>query len=396
MTKNKIKIILVLMAVFVFSSACMLTNAAKDAVTQLQQLPTALQTEQAQATQLPSAGSTTIIEPEFANLEGTLEGLYQQVNPGIVSIRVSSVNDEALGSGFVIDKQGHIVTNFHVVENADKVEIDFPSGLKVYGDVIGTDLDSDLAVIKVDVSDEELTPLPLGDSDTALVGQVVVAIGNPYGLSGTMTLGIVSARGRVLDSLRQTASGVYFSAGDLIQTDASINPGNSGGPLLNLKGEVIGVNRAIQTSGQTLSGESANTGIGFAVSSNIVRRVVPSLISNGSYNYPYLGLSSLNSLNLTIVDALNLPQNTGAYITDIAAGGPADIAGLRGGSTQTQISGLYSGGDLIVAVDGREIKDFSELLSYMVVNKAPGDVITFTIIRGGDRMDVPVTLGERP
>ena len=396
MTKNKIKIILVLMAVFVFSSACMLTNAAKDAVTQLQQLPTALQTEQEQATQLPSAGGTTIIEPEFANLEGTLEGLYRQVNPGVVSIRVSSVNDEALGSGFVIDKQGHIVTNFHVVENADKVEIDFPSGLKVYGDVIGTDLDSDLAVIKVDVSEEELTPLPLGDSDTALVGQVVVAIGNPYGLSGTMTLGIVSAGGRVLDSLRQTASGVYFSAGDLIQTDASINPGNSGGPLLNLKGEVIGVNRAIQTSGQTLSGESANTGIGFAVSSNIVRRVVPSLISNGSYNYPYLGLSSLNSLNLTIVDALNLPQNTGAYITDIAAGGPADIAGLRGGSTQTQISGLYSGGDLIVAVDGREIKDFSELLSYMVVNKAPGDVITFTIIRGGDRLDVPVTLGERP
>ncbi len=396
MTKNKIKIILILLAVFVFSSACMLTNAAKDAVTQLQQLPTALAPEQTQAAQLPSAGSTTIIEPEFANLEGTLEGLYQQVNPGVVSIRVSSVNDEALGSGFVIDKEGHIVTNYHVVENADKVEIDFPSGLKVYGDVIGTDLDSDLAVIKVNVSEENLTPLPLGDSDTALVGQTVVAIGNPYGLSGTMTLGIVSARGRVLDSLRQTASGVYFSAGDLIQTDTSINPGNSGGPLLNLKGEVIGVNRAIQTSGQTLSGGAANTGIGFAISSNIVRRVVPSLISSGSYKYPYLGLSSLNSLNLTIVEALNLPQSTGAYVTDIAAGGPADKAGLRGGTTQTEISGLYSGGDLIVAVDGREIKDFSELLSYMVLNKAPGDVITFTVIREGNRVEVPVTLGERP
>ncbi len=396
MTKKKIKIILILLAVFVFSSACMLTNAAKDAMTQLQQLPTALAPEQTQAAPLPSAGSTTIIEPEFANLEGTLEGLYQQVNPGVVSIRVSSVNDEALGSGFVIDKQGHIVTNYHVVENADKVEIDFPSGLKVYGDVIGTDLDSDLAVIKVNVSEENLTPLPLGDSDTALVGQTVVAIGNPYGLSGTMTLGIVSARGRVLDSLRQTASGVYFSAGDLIQTDTSINPGNSGGPLLNLKGEVIGVNRAIQTSGQTLSGGAANTGIGFAISSNIVRRVVPSLISSGSYKYPYLGLSSLNSLNLTIVEALNLPQNTGAYVTDIAAGGPADKAGLRGGTTQTEISGLYSGGDLIVAVDGREIKDFSELLSYMVLNKAPGDVITFTIIREGNRVEVPVTLGERP
>ncbi|MEL7646183.1 MAG: trypsin-like peptidase domain-containing protein [Anaerolineaceae bacterium] len=396
MIKNKIKLILLLMAVFVFGSACMLTNVARDAVTQLQQQPTAEPTQQEQITPLPSGGSTTIISPEFADLEGTLEGLYQAVNPGVVSIRVSSVTDEALGSGFVIDKQGHIVTNYHVVENAEKVEVDFPSGLKVYGNVIGTDLDSDLAVIKVDVAEEELTPLPLGDSDTALVGQVVVAIGNPYGLSGTMTLGIVSARGRVLDSLRQTASGVYFSAGDLIQTDTSINPGNSGGPLLNLKGEVIGVNRAIQTSGQTLSGEAANTGIGFAVSSNIVRRVVPSLIANGSYQYPYLGLSSLNSLNLTTVEALNLPQSTGAYVTDVVAGGPADRAGLRGGSTQTQISGLYGGGDLIVAVDGREIKDFSELLSYMVVNKAPGDVITFTVIRTGNRMELPVTLGERP
>ena len=399
MVKNKLKIILLLMAVFVITSACALTNIARDAVTQLQQFQTAVPTEQQaqeQTTQLPAAGGATIISPEFANLEGTLEGLYQQVNPGVVSIRVSSINDSALGSGFVIDKQGHIVTNYHVVENADNVEVDFPSGLKVYGEIIGTDLDSDLAVVKVNVDEAELTPLVLGDSDTALVGQVVVAIGNPYGLSGTMTLGIVSARGRVLDSLRQTASGVFFSAGDLIQTDTSINPGNSGGPLLNLKGEVIGVNRAIQTSGQTLSGEAANTGIGFAVSSNIVRRVVPSLIANGYYNYPYLGLSSLNSLNLTVVEALSLPQNTGAYVTDIAAGGPADKAGLRVGNVQTEISGLYRGGDLIVAVDGREIKDFSELLSYMVVNKAPGDVITFTVIRGGSRVDVPVTLGERP
>lgn len=396
MLRNKFRIILVLLAVFVLSSACMLTSVARNVVSQLQQFPKAAASEQSQATPLAPSGSTTIIEPEFANLAGTLEGLYKQVNPGVVSIRVSSMNDQALGSGFVIDKQGHIVTNYHVVENADKLEIDFPSGLKVYGDVIGTDLDSDLAVIKVNVSEEDLVPLPLGDSDTALVGQTVVAIGNPYGLSGTMTLGIVSARGRVLDSLRQTASGVFFSAGDLIQTDTSINPGNSGGPLLNLKGEVIGVNRAIQTSGQTLSGGAANTGIGFAISSNIVRRVVPSLISSGFYSYPYLGLSSLNSLNLTIVEALNLPQNTGAYITDIAAGGPADLAGLRGGSAQTEISGLYRGGDLIVAVDGREIKDFSELLSYMVVNKAPGDVITFTVIRDGNRVDVPVTLGERP
>lgn len=396
MLKNKFKYIIVLLVVVMLSSACALTNVFRNAAAQLQ-LPTAAATQQEQAAPLPAAGgAVTIIEPEYANLEGTLEGLYQQVNPGVVSIRVSSANDEGLGSGFVYDKLGHIITNYHVVENADKVEVDFPSGLKVYGNVVGTDLDSDLAVIKVNVAQDALTPLTLGDSDTALVGQTVVAIGNPYGLSGTMTLGIVSARGRVLDSMRMSSSGIYFSAGDLIQTDASINPGNSGGPLLNLKGEVIGVNRAIQTSGQTLSGGSANTGIGFAISSNILRRVVPSLITTGVYRYPYLGLSSLNSLNLTIVDALNLPQNTGAYITDIAAGGPADKAGLRGGSTQTKVNGLYGGGDLIVAVDGREIKDFSELLSYMAVNKAPGDVITFTVIRGGNRVDVPVTLGERP
>ena len=396
MLKNKFKYIIVLLVVVMLSSACALTNVFRNAAAQLQ-LPTAAATQQEQAAPLPAAGgAVTIIEPEYANLEGTLEGLYQQVNPGVVSIRVSSANDEGLGSGFVYDKLGHIITNYHVVENADKVEVDFPSGLKVYGNVVGTDLDSDLAVIKVNVAQDALTPLTLGDSDTALVGQTVVAIGNPYGLSGTMTLGIVSARGRVLDSMRMSSSGSYFSAGDLIQTDASINPGNSGGPLLNLKGEVIGVNRAIQTSGQTLSGGSANTGIGFAISSNILRRVVPSLITTGVYRYPYLGLSSLNSLNLTIVDALNLPQNTGAYITDIAAGGPADKAGLLGGSTQTKVNGLYSGGDLIVAVDGREIKEFSELLSYMAVNKAPGDVITFTVIRGGNRVDVPVTLGERP
>jgi len=396
MLKNKFKYIIVLLVVVMLSSACALTNVFRNAAAQLQ-LPTAAATQQEQAAPLPAAGgAVTIIEPEYANLEGTLEGLYQQVNPGVVSIRVSSANDEGLGSGFVYDKLGHIITNYHVVENADKVEVDFPSGLKVYGNVVGTDLDSDLAVIKVNVAQDALTPLTLGDSDTALVGQTVVAIGNPYGLSGTMTLGIVSARGRVLDSMRMSSSGIYFSAGDLIQTDASINPGNSGGPLLNLKGEVIGVNRAIQTSGQTLSGGSANTGIGFAISSNILRRVVPSLITTGVYRYPYLGLSSLNSLNLTIVDALNLPQNTGAYITDIAAGGPADKAGLLGGSTQTKVNGLYSGGDLIVAVDGREIKEFSELLSYMAVNKAPGDVITFTVIRGGNRVDVPVTLGERP
>ena len=394
MQKNKLKIWIPLVVILVVSTACSLTNLFSSSNTQAQETEEVVQ-KTIPATLAPS-NSTTIIVPEYGDLGTTLETLYQKVSPRVVSIQFTTSEGEGLGSGFVIDKEGHIVTNYHVVEDVEKLEVHFPSGIKVYGEVIGTDLDSDLAVIKVDVDPDDLIPLTLGDSNLALEGQTVVAIGNPYGLSGTMTMGIISARGRVLDSIRQTTSGTYFSAGDLIQTDTSINPGNSGGPLLNLNGEVVGVNRAIQTSGSSLTGESSYTGIGFAVSSNIVRRVVPSLIENGSYDYPYLGLTSLNSLSLAMQEALDLPQSTGAYISDIITGGPADKAGLRAGRQTTEISNLYAGGDLIIAADGQPVKEFSDLLSYMVLNKTPGDVITFTVLRDGKQMDVPVTLGKRP
>ena len=346
--------------------------------------------------QVTETPTTNVVAPNIVDLNETLVALYEKVSPGVVSIQFSTTEGEGLGSGFVVDKQGHIVTNYHVVQDVDSLEVHFASGEKAYAKVLGVDPDSDLAVISVDVPEEELMPLTLGDSDTAKVGQLVVAIGNPFGLSGTTTLGVISGRGRILDSLRTTASGTAFSAGDVIQTDALINPGNSGGPLLNLNGEVIGVNRAIQTSGITLTGEAANTGIGFAVSSNILRRVLPSLIENGYYDYPYLGLTALNSLSLMVIETLGLPQETGAYITDVVPGGPADQAGLRGGTRRTNITGLYAGGDLIIAADGHPVKEFSDLLSYMILNKAPGDVITFTILRDGEQLEVPVTLGSRP
>jgi S1-C subfamily serine protease len=337
----------------------------------------------------------TIPVPDIGNTEEILTALYSAVNPGIVAIQVITDAGDALGSGFVIDLNGHIVTNYHVVEGEQSIEIDFPSGYKTYGEVIGTDLDSDIAIIDVDVPEEQLHPLALGDSSQLRVGQTVVAIGNPYGLTGTMTVGVVSALGRTLDSQRQTASGAYYTAADLIQTDASINPGNSGGPLLNLNGEVIGVNRAIQTSGSTATGEAVNTGIGLAIASNIVKRVVPSLIAYGSFDYPYLGVTSREELNLFAMEALGITHMGGAYVLGVASGGPASRAGIRGGTDATSITGLLAGGDLIVAADGQPIKVFSDLLSYMVNFKVPGDSMTLTIIRDGQEISVDVTLGSR-
>ncbi len=332
----------------------------------------------------------------YAERDAVLTSLYERVSPGVVSLLVENGQGGSTGSGFVIDRQGHIVTNYHVVEGATNVEVDFLFGLKVRGEVIGTDLDSDLAVVKVDVPENVLLPLPLGDSDQVRVGQTVVAIGNPFQLNGTMTLGIVSAKGRTLESLRQAERGSFFTAGDIIQTDAAINPGNSGGPLLNLNGEVIGVNRAIRATGTTITGDPVNSGIGFSISSNIVRRVVPELIANGKYDYPYLGITSRSNLTLRMIEELGLPRQTGAYITAVTPGSPADRAGLRGGSRPTSITGLPAGGDLIIAIDGKPVLTFDDLLGYLIKNKKPGDTVVLTIVRDGQEREVNLTLGKRP
>lgn len=335
--------------------------------------------------------------PNPVTQQDALVALYETVSPGIVAIRVSGPQGASLGSGFVFDTGGHIVTNYHVVEGASRVEVDFMSGFKTYGTVIGTDLDSDLAVVKVTAPADELHPVALGDSDLLKVGQTVIAIGNPFGLNGTMTVGIVSALGRTLDSEHVSPGGSRpFTAGDIIQTDAAINPGNSGGPLFNLNGEVIGVNRAIRSTNFTDSGQAINSGIGFAVSSNIIKRVTPVLIEAGKYDYPYLGISSIDDLSLEEIEALGLKTYTGAYVTSLAEGGPAEKAGIKAGDQPTSIQNLLAGGDLIVAIDGHAVRRFDELLAYLITNKSPGDTVVLTVLRGDEKLEFTVTLDKRP
>lgn len=347
---------------------------------------------------IPTMQNNANTQPEESYVpspvSGSLTALYESALPGVVSIRVFSEHGGGVGSGFVFDVNGHIITNYHVVEGATEVEVDFSSGYKTYGKVIGTDLDSDLAVVKVDVPTEELHPLPIGDSDLLKVGQRVIAIGNPFGLSGSMTTGIVSALGRTLASMNNAPGGGFFTAGDIIQTDAAINPGNSGGPLFNDNGEVVGINRAIRTTNYSDDGDPVNSGIGFAIAINIVRRVVPSLIATGTYEYPYMGVSSLSDLDLHSIEALGLPQHTGAYVTNVTPGSPADKAGVRGASDNGE--GIPTGGDLIIGIDGREVDQFDTLLKYLINHKSPGDSTDLLILRDGEEIVLTVILGERP
>jgi len=336
-------------------------------------------------------------EIDFTSSDEVLISLYEAVNPGVASIIVYSDGlVVGQGSGFLFDDQGHILTNYHVVEDAVQIEVVFPSGFRAKGELIGTDLDSDIAVVKVILSDLNLSPLAMGSSSEVKVGQYVVAIGNPFGLSGTMTVGIVSARGRLLESLRAAPSGGFFTAPDLIQTDAAINPGNSGGPLLNMSGEVIGINRAIRTSEEG-NGMLSNSGIGFAVPIDIVKRVVPFLIRDGKYDYPYLGIISRENLTLIEKEALGFSSEiTGAYVVEVPKNGPASDAGMRGGTTETIFSDLPAGGDLIIAVDEEPIRSFSDLLAYLVTHKSPGDEMEITVLREGQEIVLMVILEKRP
>lgn len=337
--------------------------------------------------------TTSLAQPAAADLvneQDKLVSIYQTVSPGVLTVQASNV----LGSGWVYSSDGYIVTNQHIVGTETKVEVDFPTGNKVYGNVVGADQNTDLAVIKVNVPADQLHPLALGDSDTLRVGQIVVAIGDPLLLNGSMTSGIISALGRSQPSSVQAAGGGFFVNGDIIQTDALLNHGNSGGPLLNLAGQVVGVNWAMAIDNSS----GLPSGIGYAISINTVKRVVPELIQKGKFDFPYLGITTLNGDNLSLdtINLLGLKSTTGAYVTDVATGGPADKAGIRAGTQTTSSPQLKSGGDLIIAVDGQPVQVIDDLMRYVIIHKSPGDVVSLTVLRGDQKLDIPLTLGIRP
>ncbi len=312
----------------------------------------------------------------------SLSDLFHKVDQSVVSIRVRGEN-AAQGSGFIYSKQGFIVTNEHVVDGANSVEVTFTDGKTHEAEIVGMDQDTDLAVLKVEK--EGLTPLKLGSLSNVEVGQRAVAIGNPFGLRGSMTSGIISQKGRRLP----TESG--FSIPNVLQTDAAINPGNSGGPLLNIRGEVVGVNTAIETQTGTFSG------VGFAIPVDAVKRVVPELIDKGEYEHPWIGVSGLD-FTTDIAEEMDLNRSSGFLVVDVVEDSPASRAGIEAGNRTVSIQGssVNVGGDVIVGINGERMRDITDILLYLETQTEVGEKVNITVIRDGEKMDIPLTLGSRP
>lgn len=296
--------------------------------------------------------------------------IFELVKDSVVLIKtkiqtVSGLQDHAQGSGFVYDQNGHIITNNHVIEDADEISVTFTSGNTTKATLIGTDLYSDIAVIKV--SSETVSPVVLGNSSALIIGEPIVAIGNPFGLSGTVTAGIISQVSRDLSS-----PGGYRIV-DVIQLDAAINPGNSGGPLVNMMGEVVGMNTAIV---------SGSTGVGFAIPSDTIQRELPSLIANGHYLHPWIGIKGYD-IDSDTATSIGLNYTNGILVSEVVFGGPAGTAGVQGN-------------DVIVAVGGVRVRDFNDLSLYLERNTQPGDTVIMTIIRNQQKLFLHVVIGERP
>jgi S1-C subfamily serine protease len=307
--------------------------------------------------------------------------IYDQLKESVVLIQT----DLGLGSGFVYDIKGHIVTNHHVIQDAETIQVTFLDGNITSANIVGTDVYSDLAVIKVDPKVTTLNPVVLGTSSELTVGEPVAAMGNPFGLSDTLTVGIVSSLERTLNG-----AGGYVII-DIIQIDAAVNPGNSGGPLVNIKGQVVGVNTAIQSETGTF------TGIGFAVPSDTIKREIDDLIEAGSYSHPWLGVSVLE-VDIGLADAIGLDKPQGILVIDVTSGSPAESAGLRGGDETIIVDGLEVtlGGDVITEIEGNPVITMDDLAVYLERNTEPGDSVMLGIIRDGENRELQVTLGERP
>jgi S1-C subfamily serine protease len=356
------------------------------------------------------SSSTKLVSAQIPTTENSttrgslsLPDLFTQVQKSVVQVTERDNSNELgsrLGSGFVYDKDGHVITNYHVVtpgtNNNNELQVTFLDGNSYPADLVGVDQFADLAVIKVkNISSDKLAPLPLANSSSLRIGDSVVAIGNPFGLSGSMTQGIVSGLGRLLPSNENqdnlAGAGSSFSIPNIIQTDAAINPGNSGGPLIDTQGRVVGINTAI------FSNTGVYSGVGFAIPSDTISKVATSLIQNGSYHHPYIGIIGL-SLTPELSKQIGLNQTKGFLITSITKGGPADKAGLRAGSTTTTFMGrdVEVGGDIILKIDNREVLKIDDILAYLESLKHVGDKVHFTILRDNVIKGLDLILGDRP
>jgi len=386
---------------FLFTAADVLRPGTDDSEgerVEQQNIPVVSLTQEA-IPALPAAEEGVLeVPPEFSRLALQTEyltQLYDEINPGVVSIQTfvdpTLGGGVGAGSGFIIDESGHIVTNHHVVAGAESVIVVFYDGFEAAAEVVGDDDDSDLAVLRVSELAEGAHPLAIGDSNAVDEGQLVVAIGNPFGFASSMTLGIVSAVGRIIPGLAITGGGATFSIPSAIQTDAAINPGNSGGPLLNLDGQVIGVNAQIRTGGTV----AANAGVGFAIPSNVVRLVAPVLIEQGSYQWPWLGVTG-DEVGLLRAEANELDSQVGAYIHQVVPGSPAAAAGLQGSSGEVAVAGVPvpAGGDVVLEMNGEPIDDFADLLTQIAFSQ-PGETVELAVLRDGERLSVMVELGAR-
>jgi S1-C subfamily serine protease len=395
-------IISLLAAQIVLLSGCGVVNLVGEGLdAALDPAPTALPTLTPTAVPTAVPGSVDALEA----IQSGFSAVYGEVLPSVVNIQVVRTVEgsplfpggdqqqrPSLGSGFVWDEEGHIVTNNHVVRGADRIRVTFSDGISVPGELVGTDRDSDLAVIQVDLDPDQLQPVQVADSTEVIVGQLVAAVGNPFGLQGSMTIGVVSALGRSLPVQAGSLQGTNYTIPDIIQTDAPINPGNSGGVLVDMQGRVIGVPTAIRST------SGVNAGIGFVVPSVIVQKVVPVLIETGEYQHPYIGISG-TTLVSELAEAMGYArEQRGVLVAQVTSGGPADQAGIQGSDREVEFNGQTAvvGGDIIVQIDDQPVKDFEDLTSYLARSTEVGQAVTVTLLRDQERMTVELELEARP